>query len=105
MRSAAPDADETLSYRMPYYSQHGRLIYFAVFRRHVGVYLMGRSKERFAKHITPWRTSASTLRFGFGSKLPVTLLGRIVRARLKENLAAAAAKRRPKSARARTAAS
>lgn len=86
IRAAAPAAAEKLSYGMPYYSFHGRLIYFAVFTGHVGVYLMGASKEAFAKEIKPYRTSKRTLRFPFGARLRVTLLKRIVKARMAESL-------------------
>jgi uncharacterized protein YdhG (YjbR/CyaY superfamily) len=79
VRACAPEADERLSYRMPYYSYHGRLIYFAAFSKHVGVYIMGRSKERFARELEPYRTSPSTLRLPFGSRVPVALLKKLVR--------------------------
>src|SRR5690606_20549688 len=34
IRKAAPEARESISYQMPYYSQNGRLAYFAAFRSH-----------------------------------------------------------------------
>ena len=95
VRSVAPEAEERLSYGMPYYSLHGRLAYFAAFKGHVGVYLMGRSKERFARELARWRTTASTLRFEFGDRLPLALLRRVLRARTEENLTAAAMRSRP----------
>jgi uncharacterized protein YdhG (YjbR/CyaY superfamily) len=94
IRSCAPQAEERLSYRMPYYSFHGRLVYFAAFSKHVSVYLMGRSKDRFARELEPYRTTPSTLHFPFGSRVPVALLKRVIKARLEENLAAAASGRK-----------
>jgi len=93
IRSAAPGAEEKLSYRMPYYSYHGRLIYFAAFANHVGVYLMGASRERFAEELEPFRTTPTTMRIPIGSKAPLALLRRIVKARVAENEAAHAARR------------
>lgn len=88
IRSAAPKATEKISYRMPYYHYHGRLIYFAAFKSHVSVFVMNRSKQPFARGMARYRTSASTLQFPFGTKLPVALLTRIMRARVRENDAA-----------------
>jgi uncharacterized protein YdhG (YjbR/CyaY superfamily) len=85
IRSAAPKAVEKLSYRMPYYSHHGRLTYFAAFSSHVSLYAMGRSKTQFAAATKPYRTSETTLRFRFGTKIPATLVTRLIRARVREN--------------------
>jgi len=87
VRECAPGAEERLSYRMPYYSLRGRLLYFAAFSKHIGVYIMGRSKERFAKELKPYRTSPSTLQLPLGSRVPATLLKKLIRARVEENLA------------------
>lgn len=93
VRSSVPRADERLSYQMPYYSYHGRLVYFAAFSKHIGVYIMGRSKARFSAELKPYQSSKATLRFPLGSKLPLTLLRRVIVARAKENAASAPAGR------------
>src|SRR5215831_731680 len=80
VRANAPKATETLSYRIPYYSQHGRLIYFAVFSKHVSVYVMGKSKEQFADEMKPYRKTKATLHFPFGTKIPAPLIAKLVRA-------------------------
>ena len=99
IRTGAPEAEEKLSYGMPYYGLHGRLIYFAAFKSHVSVFLMGRSKQQFAAETARWRTTANTMRLAFGERVPAGLLKRIVRARVKELLAEAAGKSRTKSKR------
>ena len=63
-------------------------VYFAAFSKHVSVFAMGKSKAQFAAEMKPYRTSASTLRFPFGAKLPARLIARLVRARVRENEAA-----------------
>ena len=80
IRAAAPRAEEKLSYGMPYYSHHGRLAYFAAFRDHVSVFIPTRTLEGFAKEIKPYRRGKATLQFPIGAKVPVGLIGRIVRA-------------------------
>lgn len=82
---AAPDAIEKLSYGMPYYSDHGRLVYFAVFRSHVSVFVPGGTLDEFAAEVRPYRRGKATLRFDLGARLPLRLLERLVRARRREN--------------------
>lgn len=38
VRSAAPSAEEIISYRMPALRQHGVLVYYAAFKGHIGFY-------------------------------------------------------------------
>ena len=101
IRTTVPEAEEKLSYGMPYYGLDGRLVYFAAFKSHVSVFLMGRSKDAFAAETARWRTTANTMRFEFGERLPVTLLRRILRARAKESREGAAAKAKRGKKRAR----
>lgn len=97
VKACAPKATEKLSYRMPYYHYHGRWVYFAAFSKHVSLYVMGRAKRVFAEELEPYQTSASTLQFPFGTKLPARLISRIVRDRVDEN----EPEKRPKRTRAK----
>ena len=85
IRGCAPKATENLSYRMPYYHYQGRLIYLAAFSKHVSLYVMGKAKKQYAKEMKPYQTSTSTLQFPLGTKIPVRLVERLVRARVREN--------------------
>jgi uncharacterized protein YdhG (YjbR/CyaY superfamily) len=38
IRHAAPEAKETISYMMPAFKQHGILVYFAAWEKHIGMY-------------------------------------------------------------------
>jgi uncharacterized protein YdhG (YjbR/CyaY superfamily) len=38
IRRAAPDAEEVISYQMPAFRQHGILVYFAAWKKHIGLY-------------------------------------------------------------------
>jgi uncharacterized protein YdhG (YjbR/CyaY superfamily) len=78
--AAAPKAYEKISYGMPYYENRGRLVYFAAFKKHVGLYAVGE-----AKGLEKYSYGASTLRFPFDEPLPVALITKLVRARVKEN--------------------
>ena len=85
IKAAAPKAVEKLSYGMPYYSHHGRLAYFAAFREHVSVYIPGRVLKTHAKEIAPYWRGKATLQFPIGTKVPVRLIAKLVRARRLEN--------------------
>ena len=37
IRHAAPQATETISYMMPAFEQHGILVYFAAWKKHIGM--------------------------------------------------------------------
>jgi uncharacterized protein YdhG (YjbR/CyaY superfamily) len=88
IRSAAPQAEEKLSYRMPFYAYHGRLIYFAAHKSHVGMYpIIGREKDLYAKELKPYMAAKATLQFPIGKPIPIALVKKVVRERAKENKA------------------
>ena len=93
IRSAAPKAEEKISYRMPFYAYHGRLIYFAAHKNHVGMYpIIGLEKDLYAKELKPYLVDKATLQFPIGSRLPISLVKKIVKARAKANEARAPGK-------------
>jgi uncharacterized protein YdhG (YjbR/CyaY superfamily) len=86
IKSAAPKAEEKLSYRMPYYAYYGRLIYFGAHKNHVGIYpIIGREKELYAKELKPYMAEKATLQFPIGQPVPIALVKRVVKERAKEN--------------------
>ncbi len=99
VRVAVPGAEEKLSYGMPYYSYHGRLAYFAAFRDHCSFFVMSASRQALGKELAPFLGSKSTMHLPFGSKVPVTLIRRILRVQVKRNVAQSAelAKRKKKT--------
>ena len=42
VKAAAPDAEETISYRMPAFKLNGMLVYFAAFKKHIPYALIRR---------------------------------------------------------------
>lgn len=87
IRAAAPKAEEKTSYGMPYYGYKGRLVYFAAFQKHIGMYAAWPAGSTYAKQIEPYKVSKGTLRFPLDEPLPATLITKIVKARVKENVA------------------
>jgi uncharacterized protein YdhG (YjbR/CyaY superfamily) len=87
IRRAAPGAEETISYRIPTLKLDGPLIYFAAYKSHIGLYPMTTgTKEKFKKELSAYEGSKGTVRFPLDEPIPYTLISRIVRFRVKENL-------------------
>lgn len=91
VRKAAPRAEERISYRMPAFFHEGALVYFAAFKKHIGLYPPVRDeslKPLVAKYAGP----KGNLQFPLGEPLPHSLIARIVKARIRENRARKSAK-------------
>lgn len=87
IQSAAPKAVERISYGMPFYELEGRLVYFAGYKGHVALYAAGHAVDAAAEDLAPYRAPKGTLRFPNDQQLPVGLIQKLVRYRVKENLA------------------
>ena len=85
IRTAAPKAEERISYGMPSYDYHGRLVYFAAFENHVGLYAVGQAQDSYTKELSGYLSGKSTAQFPIGQPLPVALIRKVVKARVKEN--------------------
>jgi uncharacterized protein YdhG (YjbR/CyaY superfamily) len=85
IRKTAPDSEEKISYGMPYYGYKGRLVYFAYAKDHIGIYIPPPIISDFADELKKYSTAKSTVRFPIGKKLPLSLIARLVKARVKFN--------------------
>jgi uncharacterized protein YdhG (YjbR/CyaY superfamily) len=85
IKRAAPKADEAISYGMPAYKFHGVLVYFGAYQNHIGFYPTGSGISAFKKELSVYEGSKGTVRFPIDKPLPLTLIKKIVRFRLKEN--------------------
>jgi uncharacterized protein YdhG (YjbR/CyaY superfamily) len=90
IRKGAPKAEEGISYGMPYYRYHGHLMYFAAFKNHVGLFPVGNADKHL--EMSEYVTGKGTYRFPLDQPLPVALLRRLIRTRVKENEAKSASK-------------
>ena len=85
IRKAAPDAEEGISYRIPSFSLDGPLVYFAAFKNHIGFYPPVRS-GKLRREASVYAGERGNLRFPLDKPVPYALIGRIVKARVKESL-------------------
>jgi uncharacterized protein YdhG (YjbR/CyaY superfamily) len=95
--SAAPDAKEVISYMMPAFKQHGILIYFAAWEKHIGMYPPISGDKTLEKAIARYAGPKGNLQFPLDEPIPYDLIERIVKLRVKQDSAKAAAKRKKKS--------
>ena len=85
IKSVAPQAEEKISYAMPYYSYKGRLVYFAYTKNHIGLYALFPDEDTLQKELKDYSTSKGTIRFPLDQKLPLDLIKKLIRARVKLN--------------------
>ncbi|MET0732035.1 MAG: DUF1801 domain-containing protein [Casimicrobiaceae bacterium] len=92
IRTAAPDAQENISYRIPAFTRNGTLVYFAAFKAHIGFYPPVRGDARLEKAIAPYAGEKGNLRFPLDRPIPYRLIERIVKHRVKQTSAKADSK-------------
>jgi uncharacterized protein YdhG (YjbR/CyaY superfamily) len=97
IRTAAPAAQETISYQIPAFTLNGPLVYFAAFKNHIGFYPPVRGDARLEKAISKYAGEKGNLRFPLDQPVPYRLISRIVKLRVKQNMATARAKRKKRA--------
>jgi len=94
IRRAAPEATETISYQMPAFKQHGILVYFAGWKQHIGLYPPVSGEKNLEKAVARYAGPKGNLQFPLNQPIPYDLIERVVKLRVKQDLAKAAAKRK-----------
>ena len=94
IRHAAPEAKETISYMMPAFKQHGILVYFAAWKKHVGLYPPISGDKALEKAVAPYAGPKGNLQFPLDEPIPYDLIERIIKLRVKQDTAKAAATRK-----------
>jgi uncharacterized protein YdhG (YjbR/CyaY superfamily) len=92
IRKAAPGAEETIKYQMPTFTLKGNLVHFAAFKKHIGFYPVPTGIEKFKKDLAVYEGGKGSVKFPLDQPIPYGLISKIVKFRVKENLARAAAK-------------
>lgn len=89
IRAAAPEAIETISYQMPAFKDHGRmLVSYAAFQDHCSLFPASKGViATYRDELEPYISGKGTLRFRPDNPIPAHLVQRIVTARLEENAA------------------
>ena len=86
IRGVAPTAEECISYGLAAFRLNGRpLVAFGAWAHHCAFYPMSAATLRnFHTHLKQFETSKGTIRFTTDKPLPVTLVRKLVKARVVE---------------------
>jgi uncharacterized protein YdhG (YjbR/CyaY superfamily) len=77
--ATAPDATEAIKYNMPAFMIDGvPFLYFACWKKHVGLYPVYRGGVEFEALVAPYRAKKDTVQFKYGERIPGELVARIV---------------------------
>ncbi|GAO44159.1 iron chaperone [Flavihumibacter petaseus] len=84
IRKAAPAAVEAMAYGMPTFKLKRNLVHFAAAKKHIGFYPAPSGVAAFEKELAGYVTSKGAIQFPLEEKLPLTLVAKIVKFRVKE---------------------
>lgn len=86
IKKAAPKASEKMGYGIPTYQLEGNLVHFGGFKTHVSFFPGGGARAQF-KELSKYEGGKGTVQFPLSKPLPLGLVAKIVKFRVKENLA------------------
>ncbi len=87
IQKAAPQAAETISYGMPAYRLGGILVWFGAHEHHIGFYPGASGIAAFKGELARYKHAKGSVQFPIEEPLPIPLITRIVKFRVKERLA------------------
>ena len=87
IKKAAPQSKETISYGIPAFTLNGMLVWFAAFQNHIGFYPGASAIAAFKKELSAYKGAKGSVQFPFDGPLPLALVSRIVKFRVKQNFA------------------
>ena len=97
IKKAALTAEEVINYGMPAYKLNGMLVYFAGYKNHIGFYPVPSGMKAFEKELSKYKSGKGSAQFPIDQPLPLALVTKIVKFRVKENLEKAEAKKMKKT--------
>jgi uncharacterized protein YdhG (YjbR/CyaY superfamily) len=85
LAAAIPDAEESISYRIPTFKLNGSYVfYFAGFKKHVSIYPL-LSETDFEEEVAPYRSGRATVKFPLNAPMPLSLIAKIAAFMVAEN--------------------
>lgn len=85
IKQVAPTASESISYRMPHFNYKGQLVWFALMKNYIGVSLRPPIVQVHKKELAKYTTTKSAIHFPLDQKLPIHLIKKLLKARMKMN--------------------
>lgn len=87
IRSVVPNAEECISYGMPTFKYFNKsLVGYAAFKKHCSLFPYNSTLvKKYAEELKEYKTSKGTIQFTVDKPLPILLIKKIVKERMKEN--------------------
>ncbi len=85
IKKAAPAAEEVISYNIPAFRQDGMLVWYAAFKKHIGFYPRMSAIGEFHNELLSYKCSKGAIQFPIDKPLPLGLITKMVKFRIKEN--------------------
>jgi uncharacterized protein YdhG (YjbR/CyaY superfamily) len=87
IKAAAPEAEENIAYHIPTFTLKGNLVHFSAWKKHIGFYgTSNEIQETLKNEISNYANEKGSLLFPLDKPLPLTLISKIVKLRVAENL-------------------
>lgn len=88
VKKAAPKAEESIAYGMVGYKLNKRpLVYFGGWKNHIGFYATPSGHTKFEKELSKYQGAKGSVKFPLSEPMPYTLIAKVVKHRVKVNLA------------------
>jgi uncharacterized protein YdhG (YjbR/CyaY superfamily) len=84
IKKQAPDAEEAISYQIPTFKLNGNLVHFAAYKNHISFFPTSSGVRAFKREISKYNHSTGTIQFPIDKPMPLNLIKRIVKFRVKE---------------------
>jgi uncharacterized protein YdhG (YjbR/CyaY superfamily) len=97
IRAAAPQAEEVISYNIPAYKGHRIIVFFAGFKGHIGLFPPVRGNAALERAVQRYAGPKGNLRFPYKEALPLALISRIVKLKVKQDRERAALRKKKRS--------
>ena len=79
IKTAAPEATESISYQMPTFKRDGNaLVYIGGWKHHIGLYPVPQLAEPLENEVSKLRAAKDTLRFSYNEPLPDELIQKVI---------------------------
>jgi len=86
IKAQVPEAQEKISYQIPTFYLNGNLVHFAGYETHIGLYPGANGIAVFKSELAKYKIGKGSVQFPIEKPLPIELIIKIVKFRVKENL-------------------
>ena len=86
IKEVVPEADEVISYQIPAFKLNGYyVVYIAGWKNHISLYPAPKGNVAFKKELSAYKGGKGTVQFPLDKPMPLSLIRKIVKYRVKEN--------------------